>query len=70
MKSGYVSHQGIPVGNGTFVSLEGLLYDSPLSPISQSRYGHEQFPFSNVSRSGGRVTGRSSSRPAPKTGGN
>ena len=48
MKSGYVSHQGIPVGNGTFVSLEGLLYDSPLSPISQSRYGHEQFPFSNV----------------------
>ena len=48
MKSGYVFHQGIPVGNGTFVSLEGLLYDSPLSPISQSRYGHEQFPFSNV----------------------
>lgn len=45
---GYVFRKGIAVRDGTFPSLEGLLYDTPITPISQSRYGHQRFPFSNV----------------------
>lgn len=34
--------------NGTFPSLEGLLFNTPISPISQSKYGFKGFEFSQV----------------------
>ncbi len=40
--------QGIAVEGGTFPSLEGILFDSPISPITQSRYGDRRFPFSRL----------------------
>lgn len=45
-----VFRQGIAVGGGTFPSLEGLLFNTPVTPISQSRYGRQDFPFSRVLR--------------------
>lgn len=45
---GYIFKKGIAVQGGTFPSLEGLLYDTPITPISQSCYGHQRFPFSNA----------------------
>lgn len=46
-KSAAVFLHGVAVGTGTFQSLEGLLFDSPIVPITQSRYGNKTF---NVSR--------------------
>lgn len=43
-----VFRQGIAVEGGTFPSLEGILFDTPISPISQSRYGSKKFPFSRL----------------------
>ena len=43
LNSAVVFKKGISVGTGTFVSLEGLLFDSPLTPITQSRYGQQSF---------------------------
>lgn len=40
--------KGICTGSGTFPSLEGILFDSPLTPITQSAYGRQAFPFSKV----------------------
>ena len=34
--------------NGTFPSLEGLVFNTPISPISQSKYGFKRFEFSQV----------------------
>ncbi len=50
LKTAVFFRNGISVGNGTFVSLEGILFDSPLTPITQSRYGNRQFPFSQILR--------------------
>lgn len=33
---------------GTFPAVEAILFDSPYSPLSQSRYGHLPYPFSKV----------------------
>ncbi len=38
----------LSIQNGTFPSLEGLLFNTPISPISQSRYGYKPFPFSLI----------------------
>lgn len=43
-----VFRNAISVENGTFPSLEGLLFDTPLTPLTQSRYGRQAFPFSKV----------------------
>lgn len=48
LPQGFIFKKGIAVQGGTFPSLEGLLYDTPITPISQSRYGHQRFPFSNA----------------------
>lgn len=40
--------KGISIQNGTFPSLEGLIFDTPLSPISQSSYGRKKLDFSQV----------------------
>ncbi|EJX07776.1 phosphoglycerol transferase [gut metagenome] len=39
---------GLAVGSGTFPSLEGLLFNTPLTPLTQTRYGRQPFAFSNV----------------------
>ena len=44
----HVFRQGIAVEGGTFPSLEGILFDTPITPISQSRYGRVGFPFSRL----------------------
>jgi hypothetical protein len=41
-------HNAVSVTGGTFPSLEGLIFDSPLTPLTQSRYGRQGFPFSKV----------------------
>ncbi len=38
----------LSIQNGTFPSLEGILFNTPISPISQSRYGYKPFPFSLI----------------------
>lgn len=43
-----VFKHGIAVNGGTFPSLEGILFDTPITPISQSRYGDMKFPFSRL----------------------
>ena len=40
--------KGVSIENGTFPSLEGLIFDTPLSPISQSSYGRKKLDFSQV----------------------
>lgn len=35
-------------GNGTYPSLEGILFDTPISPLTQSRYGYRQYSTSAV----------------------
>ena len=39
---------GVSSTSGTFPSTESLLFDTPYTPISQSRYGTKRFPFSQV----------------------
>lgn len=46
--SAVVFPKGISVENGTFNSLEGILFDTPLTPITQSRYGKQPFGFSKI----------------------
>ena len=43
-----VFRQALSVQNGTFPSLEGLLFDTPLTPLSQTQYGRDDFPFSRA----------------------
>lgn len=50
LSKGTVFINGISVENGTFPSLEGLLFDSPYTPLTQSRYGNRTFSFSHVLR--------------------
>ncbi len=48
LKNAWVFTNGLTIGPGTFPALEGILFDTPYSPLSQSRYGHLPFPFSKV----------------------
>lgn len=48
MKDAVFFDQGIAITGGTFSSTEGILFDTPFSPISQSRYGAKRFDFSKV----------------------
>lgn len=48
MKGAVLFRQGLAVGSGTFPSLEGLLFNTPLTPLTQTRYGRQPFGFSNV----------------------
>lgn len=48
IKEAVVFKKGISIQNGTFPSLEGLLFDTPLTPITQSRYGRKTFAFSEA----------------------
>lgn len=43
-----VFRNGISVNSGTFPSLEGILFDTPITPLTQSRYGDKSFTFSRV----------------------
>ncbi|QEA40526.1 LTA synthase family protein [Pistricoccus aurantiacus] len=47
MKADYFS-KAISSENGTLPSLEGLLLDTPISPLTQSRYGYHSFSTSAV----------------------
>ena len=44
----WVFRNGLTIGRGTFPALEGILFDTPYTPLSQSRYGHKPFPFAKV----------------------
>lgn len=44
----YYFSRAISIEHGTFPSLEGLLYGTPISPLTQSGYGYKPFPFSAV----------------------
>ena len=48
LRNAWVFTNGLTIGPGTFPALEGILFDTPYSPLSQSRYGHLPFPFSKV----------------------
>ena len=47
-KTGDLFLNALSIQNGTFPSLEGILFNTPLSPISQSRYGYHPFGFSHL----------------------
>lgn len=48
LRDAVVFKNGICSGSGTFPSLEGILFDTPLTPLTQSRYGVRSFPFSQA----------------------
>ena len=48
LDSALVFKQALCIGPGTFPSLEGILFDTPLSPITQTRYGKHEFGFSRM----------------------
>ena len=48
LNDAFVFRNAISVNNGTFPSLEGLLFDTPLTPLTQSAYGKKQFTFSQA----------------------
>lgn len=48
LSGAHVFRNAFAVHGGTFPSLEGLLFDTPLTPLSQSKYGHHEFSFSKV----------------------
>ncbi len=48
LKGAFVFRNALSVHNGTFPSLEGLLFDTPLTPLTQSAYGKKQFSFSQA----------------------
>ena len=48
MSNGDLFLNAISSENGTFPSLEGLLFNTPISPISQSKYGFKGFEFSQI----------------------
>ena len=48
MKSGDLFLNAMSSENGTFPSVEGLLFNTPISPISQSKYGSKSFEFSQI----------------------
>ena len=43
-----VFRNGLSIENGTFPSLEGLIFDTPITPISQSIYGRKRLEFSRI----------------------
>ena len=47
-KTGDLFLNALSIQNGTFPSLEGILFNTPLSPISQSWYGYRPFGFSQM----------------------
>ncbi|KAA0015370.1 sulfatase-like hydrolase/transferase [Salinicola corii] len=46
-KADYFPH-ALSSGNGTHPSLEGLLFDTPITPLTQGRYGYRQYSTSAV----------------------
>lgn len=48
LEDAVVYRKAVSIENGTFPSLEGLLFDTPLNPISQSAYGRKELSFSQV----------------------
>lgn len=48
LEHGYLFINGVSIQNGTFPSLEGLIFDTALSPISQSPYGRKKLSFSQI----------------------
>lgn len=48
VQTGDLFLNSLSIQNGIFPSLEGLLFNTPISPISQSRYGHHPFEFSSI----------------------
>lgn len=46
-KADYFPH-ALSAENGTHPSLEGLLFDTPISPLTQSRYGYRQYSTSTM----------------------
>ncbi len=48
LQDAYVFKNGISSTGGTFPSLESLIFDTPYTPLTQSRYGEKPFNFSNV----------------------
>ncbi|MDD7441217.1 MAG: LTA synthase family protein [Sutterellaceae bacterium] len=48
LRDASVYRNGICAGSGTFPSLEGILFDTPYTPLTQSRYGKQPFPFSKA----------------------
>ncbi len=45
LATGYYFKRAISVGHGTFASLEGLFYDSPVSPLTEGEYSGAPFLF-------------------------
>lgn len=48
LKDAVVFRKAVSVNHGTFPSLEGLLFDTPLTPLTQSKYGHQQIATSKA----------------------
>lgn len=51
-----VFRNGVSINNGTFPSLEGILFDTSISPLTQSRYGKNDSHFQIICHSKKQVT--------------
>ena len=48
LKDALIFRNALTAAPGTFPAVEAILFDSPYSPLSQSRYGRSNFPFAKV----------------------
>lgn len=48
LSSAVVFKRAVSIANGTFPSLEGLIFDTPITPISQGVYGRNKLAFSQI----------------------
>lgn len=48
LSSAVVFKKAVSIMNGTFPSLEGLIFDTPITPISQGIYGRKKLSFSRI----------------------
>lgn len=48
LKDALIFRNALTAASGTFPAVEAILFDSPYSPLSQSRYGRADFPFAKV----------------------
>lgn len=48
LSSAVVFKKAVSIMNGTFPSLEGLIFDTPITPISQGIYGRNKLSFSQI----------------------
>lgn len=48
LRDALLFRKGICIGSGTFPALEGILFDTPLTPLTQTVYGRKPLSVSRI----------------------